>query len=153
MKTIITITLLSVVAFCCSCTEKDCFTPPEVFRLVVHHSDGTSAISADNQSNVKLFIVTATNNTIEMAIDVLQHYDSATDINTFYIETAELPWKSLDGNKNFLLKIGDSSANLFVDVTAQTVDRCAIHPYNLVSYNGTPVNEYNSDIGAFVATE
>lgn len=81
-------------------------------------------------------------------------YQAEQDQNIYYIESSDLAWKSVAGNKNFLLTIDTHTAPLVVDAAAKTIDNCTSHPYNMVSYDGTIINsQYDPNIGAFIATE
>ncbi len=148
MKNIIFLTCIFL--FCFSC-DKECFSPPEPFRLIALHENGTNIINESNQDSVKLFMVMPNGN-ISINCNVLQHYDTEQDINIAYIESSELPWKSIEGQKSFLLIISNDTIDIFADVVKKTTEKCTTHPYNLVSCNGTLINNnYNNQIGAFIA--
>ncbi|HNL07093.1 MAG TPA: hypothetical protein PKH93_05920 [Chitinophagales bacterium] len=132
--------------------DKECFSPPDPFRLVLLNSDGYSIITSSNEDNIKLFIADSNNN-VEIPANVLQYYDVAQDVNTYYIESSDLAWKSIEGTKNYLLTIANDSISLGVDVFTKTVDKCTTHPYNIVSCDGQLVTEYNNNIGAFIAVK
>lgn len=148
MKNIIL--LLCAFLFCISC-DKECFSPPEPFRLIALYEDGTNIINESNQDSVKLFIV-STDGNLAINCNVLQYYSAEQDVNIPYIESSELPWKSIEGQKSFLITISGDTLNIFVDVTSKTIKKCTTHPYNLVSCNGILItNNYDNHIGAFIA--
>lgn len=148
MRKLILITFIFV--FCFSC-DKECFSPPEAFRFIALHEDGANIINENNQDSVKLFMAKANGN-IAMNCNVLQYYNAEQDVNVFYIESSELPWKSIEGQKSFLITVSGDTLNIFVDVVSKTIKNCTSHPYNLVSCNGILITDnHDGYIGAFIA--
>lgn len=148
MKSTIFLILFFLFFFSCN---KECFSPPEPFRLIALHEDGTNVINQSNQDSVKLFMVMANDN-ILINFNMFQYYNVEQDVNIFYIESSELPWRSIEGQKNFLITVGNDTLNIFADVVSKTVKKCTTHPYNLVSCNGTLITDnYDNKVGAFIA--
>jgi hypothetical protein len=151
MKNVFLISL--ILLFCCySCHKKDCFSPPDSFRLTLLNANGTSVINENNKDNIQL-LVSNTSNNVETPISVIQYHNVAQDSVFYFIEATEVPWKSLSGNKNFLMTINNDTIALFVDVSTQTIDQCTTHHYDMVSCNGTLLTDYDDQIGAFIAIE
>lgn len=151
MKNVIIVFALLVSSLYFSC-DKECFSPPESFRLILLNPDGYSLITAINESSVKLFVAGSSNNA-PIPTNVLQYYNAEQDDNTYYVESSDLPWKSIEGTKNYLLTIGNDSIGLSVDVVTKKLNKCTTHSYNIVSCNGQLVTEYDNNIGAFIVAQ
>lgn len=136
------------------CDKKsECFTPPEPFRIIVNDEEGINLFDPVSSINEYHLLINGT--TIEeLDTKVLSFLDETTSEPIYYLECADAPWRSLDGDTDFILRIGNlPDDTLFINVVKEDSGKCTSYNYANFKFNGAEILEIDKRIEAYVVNK
>jgi len=133
-----------------SCCTKECFTPPENFRLVlIDQNTGLNAITEGtyHRDSLKLFYQSDNLKLVDLLITDFMEFEDV-------LISQELPWNSaLSSIKTYYLYLNKFDTDtLYVDVIKKSEDCCTWHEYIDVKYNGKTLT-LNKDLVGYLVNK
>jgi len=140
--------LLKFIIVTSACNTKECFTPPENFRMIIiDENTGLNLISEGyyQQDSIKIYYLDNFDE-IELIDLEISNFISFSNV----LISKELPWKScINSIKTYYLYLDQNDIDtLFIDVAVKNDDGCTWHEYNEVRFNDK-IPTYNKDLGGY----